>query len=359
MDSLTPHFPIVSGPAAACRESNRANTGPNSPGSVIVFEDRFDCQFLEESHGSLVHRSLRSSGFQGQIQHQGLHHTPLPGNGIHDSNLSPAETRKRLEDEVRRKVVDNLKSYTEALNHQSRAGVKNSVVNISGGLNKADLLRNFMKQLENSRSPAALQNLAKAFGVDLQKLSSPDPAVSGPEHRKLQQGLVDSINRGLDGNPEVNKARKDYDQAVRRFESNHNSVVVSVGNTGEEEQRVYPGVKLPTDFQKSFNVNDQVTPVGSSIPGIGRMPYTSNERSDAIHTDGMAPGDNVRCGERPDQGTSYAAPRVSGLLAEIHRRYPNLTSQQAENLLRQQLTNQSRGYTEVDPQKSRRFLAEG
>ena len=58
-------------------------------------------------------------------------------------------------------------------------------------------------------------------------------------------------------------------------------------------------------------------------------------------------------------GTSFAAPRVSSLLAEIHRRFPKLTSQQAENLLRQQMTDQRGGYTEVDPHKAMKFLGEG
>jgi hypothetical protein len=345
-------------PPPACREGNGPTTEPSRPGAAIVYEDTFECGFGMEDHGSLVTRSVRSTGFHGQIQRQLLHRQEMKGLGVHEPNLSPAETRKRIEQEAQQMVTHSLQGFTEALNHQSRAGVKNSAVNFSSGLNKADVLQNLEKQL--AKNPDALDNAARAFGVDLQKLRSGDPKVSGPELRKLQQGLLDSINRGLDGNPEVNKAKKDYEQAVRRFESNHNSVVVSVGNTGGREHELAPGLKFPADFQKSFNINDQVTPVGSSLPGLGRMGYSSNERKNTIYTDGNAPRDNLPFpGQQAEYGTSFAAPRVTALLAEIHRRYPKLTHQQAENLLRQQLTNHSHGYTEVDPQKSQRFLAEG
>ncbi|MBS2040212.1 S8/S53 family peptidase [bacterium] len=349
----TPNIPPV------CRDGNGETNGKARPGSLVVVDNQFVCNDVYEGHGSLVSRSARSSGFQGPIQRQQLSFGPGPnGLGLFEPNLSPAEARKRLEAQASSMVTGNLNSYTAALNHQSAAGVKNSVVNLSGGLNKADVFRNMMNSA--LASPETMDNAFRAAGVDKDKMASPDPKVSGPEHLKFQQMMMDSINRGLDGNPQVGKARRNYDQAVQRFEANHNSVVVAVGNTGEDRGRIHPGVKVPDDFDRSFNINDQVTAVGSSLRGLGRASYSANERNNIIYAEGLAPGDNLPQGQtQVADGTSYAAPRVSALMAEIHRRHPKLTSQQAENLLRQQLTDERGGYTEVDPLKARRFLAEG
>ena len=355
---LPANFPAPNLPPV-CRDGNGTGSTKPGPGSVIVVDDQFVCNDLYETHGSLVSRSTREIGFQGPIQRRELlHRGGMAAKGIDQPDLSPAETRKRIEQHVEQMVTNNLRSYTDSLNQQSKSGVKNSVVKFSSGLNKADIFRKMMESIGSN--PEALNNALRAFGVDRDKLMSPDPAISGPEHRKLQQGLIDSINRGLDGNPKVGQARRDYDQAVRRFESNHNSVVVSVGNTGEDRQKIHPDVKLPADFQKSFNINDEVTAVGSSMRGIGRSSYSAQERSNIIYADGLAPGNNLPPGQtQVPVGTSFAAPRVSSLLAEIHRRFPKLTSQQAENLLRQQMTDQRGGYTEVDPHKAMKFLGEG
>ncbi|MFN8607705.1 MAG: S8 family serine peptidase [Vulcanimicrobiota bacterium] len=348
-----PRFPAV------CRDGNGATGGKTGPGSVIVVDDGFVCNDLYEGHGSLVSRTARSNGFQGQIQRQELpQRAGMAGPGIFEPGLPAAEARKRLEAQAGRWVTNNLNAYTDSLNHQSAAGVKNSVVNLSGGLNKADVFNNMMKAV--SSTPDAMDNAIRAAGVDRDKMMSPDPKISGPEHQKFQQTIMDSINRGLDGNAQVARARRDYDQAVKRFESNHNSVVVAVGNTGEQRGRIHPGVKVPDDFERSFNINDQVTAVGSSLRGLGRASYSANERNNIIYAEGLAPTDNLPEGQTQiPNGTSFAAPRVSSLMAELHRRHPNLSSQQVENLMRQQMTDERGGYTEVDPLKARRFLAEG
>lgn len=354
-----PPPPMPQVPPVCRRDGNGETTGKPGPGSVVVVDNGFICNDQYEGHGSLVSRSARESGFHGSIQRQQLPFGPgQAGPGVFEPNLSPAETRKRLEAQAGAMVTNNLNAYTASLNHQSAAGVKNSVVNFSGGLNKADVFRNLMKSVMSS--PESMDNAMRAAGVDKEKMLSPDPKISGPEHQKFQQMLMDIVNRGLDGNPQVKKAQQNYNQAVKRFEANHNSVVVAVGNTGEDRAKMHPGVKVPDDFEHSFNINDQVTAVGSSLRGLGRASYSANERNNIIYTEGLAPSDNLPPGESQiPNGTSFAAPRVSVLLAEIHRRYPNLTSQQAENLLRQQLTDQRGGYTEVDPLKARRFLGEG
>jgi hypothetical protein len=334
---------------AVCRNSNGVTNSANQPGSVIVLDNTFECTDRYEGHGSLVNRTVRESGFQGPISRVEAQFVGNSSTRLDKKKLTPEQARQALRQEAADLVSGSLNGYAASLNEQSKAGVKNSVMNISGGLNKADVVRVLINRLSD---PQAFDNVTRAFGVDRVKLQSPDPQVSGPEMRKLQQGLVDTTT-SLDANPDVKKARSGYDQAVRRFESGHNSVVVAVGNTGA--LGLAPGVQLPANFQHSYNVNDQVTPVGASMRGIGRSDFSANERGNIVYTEGMAPTNHLMGPNGPRMGTSYAAPRISGVMAELHRRNPQLSSAQVETLMRNQLTDQRGGYTELDPVRARQF----
>lgn len=64
------------------------------------------------------------------------------------------------------------------------------------------------------------------------------------------------------------------------------------------------------------SINDQVTAVGASLRGLGRANYSANERNNIIYTEGLAPGDNLPQSQtQVSNGTSFAAPRVSRLMA--------------------------------------------
>lgn len=337
---------------AVCLNSNGTTAGPHRPGSVIVLDSGFDCTDTYEGHGSLVNRTVRESGFSGPISRTQVQFRGNAATQLDKQPLTPEQARQALRQDAANLVTGSLNGYAESLNAQSRAGARNSVMNISGGLNKADVVRALINRMCDN--PQSLDNATRAFGVDQEKLRSSDPKVSGPEMLKLQQGLVNTTNQALDNNPQVARAQNNYNTAVKRFESQQNSVVVAVGNTGAAV--LHPGVKLPQDFQRSFNVNDDVTAVGASMRGIGRSGFSANERSNIVYAEGMAPTNNLAPGQtQPSMGTSFAAPRIAGVMAELHRRHPNLSSAQVENLMRNQLTDQRGGYTELDPGKVRQF----
>ena len=64
------------------------------------------------------------------------------------------------------------------------------------------------------------------------------------------------------------------------------------------------------------SINDQVTAVRASLRGLGRANYSANERNNIIYTEGLAPGDNLPQSQtQVSNGTSFAAPRVSRLMA--------------------------------------------
>lgn len=338
---------------AVCLNSNGTTSGPTRPGSVIVLDNGFECNdTFREGHGSLVNRTVRESGFQGPIARNEVQFRGNASTLLDKKPLTPDQARQAMRQDAANLVTGSLNGYADSLNAQSKAGARNSVMNISGGLNKADVVRALINRMFTNQQ--SLDNATRAFGVDQAKLRSPDPKVSGPEMLKLQQGLVDTTNQGLDNNAQVRQAQNGYNTAVKRFESQRNSVVVAVGNTGAAV--LHPGVKLPQDFQRSYNVNDDVTAVGASMRGIGRSGFSAEERGNIVYAEGMAPTNNLAPGQTsPSLGTSFAAPRISGVMAELHRRHPNLSSSQVENLMRNQLTDQRGGYTELDPNKARQF----
>ena len=118
------------------------------------------------------------------------------------------------------------------------------------------------------QAKTSLRNQALAFGLDPNKILSEDPKVSGPERQKLVQGLINVTSNTIEKSPDIQNSKKGFDQAVKDFEANNNSVVIAAGNEGQHLERLSKTIgdrelKLPSDFTKNILENEDVTSVGA------------------------------------------------------------------------------------------------
>jgi hypothetical protein len=367
---------------------------PQQPGTLYV-NDTFIATSPQailsphgDTHGSLVTGAARNTGFQGTIvatdriqhgpgsidfqmmRHQANYSTP---------GRTPEQTIADLRAYAGTSGASLLQQEARYLNRLTESGVNRSAANLSQGRSKAstvvDLYQQMMPALALNRdenSPgfvpanAMMQNVARAAGLDESRLRSPDERVRSQERGRLTQFLIDQVSQGMNTDPTMNAARREYNSAVRNFEARHNSVVIAAGNEGtlfSDLREVHGDYRLraPSDFSRNILQNNEVTSVGATEQRNGqerRAIYTSNSPGIDIYASGGTGVVGYNGSEV--NGTSFAAPRVAATMAELHRRNPNMSSAQIENLMRAQLSGQIRGTAEtvLEAESTSRFLAE-
>jgi hypothetical protein len=344
-------------------------TGAVQPGSLII-ADLFTPSSPEDkfAHGEMVGQAATGNGFRGPILTQAQ-----PGSNarvIEQAKaqnsllqpLTPEETRASVASFGRNSALQLLERQTQVVGNATASGAKNSALNISmGGSVASDTLNLFAqagmawnKDLPKEAQQAGLQistNFAKAYGLDVAKLTSDDPKVAGPERVKLQEALAKGLDASVQSSPEVAKARRDFATAVGRFESGRNSVVIAAGNEGDfaaqmaKESHGYQAKNLPS----SFNTNYLDTPEATMV-GATRWHNTKNgglQERQADYTNVNAGVDLYASGslstdgdQKADtHGTSFAAPRVAATMASLHKANPTMSSSQIEALMRNSLTH--------------------
>lgn len=385
---------------------NPPSQGP-APGSLIIhdtFELSSNSPYTGEGnggywnkgvnknskHGEIVRYSAEFDGFQGpvverqtssasdpyfsRIQHQSA-------SALKSQNLTKEQANQALRNQMGAFTEGLYDTQTRMLNQDTASGARNSVVNISRGTSKARLTGDTYTALlkgvqskdpqENKEGFTALGNYARAFDLDMTKLTSTDPEIHGPERQKLMQGLADTASSVIDHSPRIAQARQKFDSAVSRFEEGNNSVVIAAGNEGRVGDllaKLNHGrrLDLPDDFTKNILENDQVTTVGATrwkYDGEGNLKeskagYSSHSDGIDIYASGSVGFKDPN--KKETDGTSYSAPRVASAMAELHRQNPNMSSAQIEALMKSKLTHQlpqgSPGEKVLDFGKSFAFL---
>lgn len=354
------------------------NSNPTAQGPTLYVQDTFTSSspddFMDPArnpHGISVSRAIRQEGFQGRVV--GTDDTTISNNPTHLSRAAthlghlsqPGRTREEVFSDIQGYATESpahtLEQKSDYLDNLSSRGATNSVANFSQARSKAQLTRLLYNEVLPAfgnggnadtealqRSQTVLTNMAGAFGLEQKRLTDPNPEIHQPERARLVQGLIDQVSHGIDTSPVLSSARSRYDGSVAKFEANRNSVVISAGNegsVGRELQSLNGGIplNLPPDFSRNILENDAVTSVGATDSGLlpnGKVgTYEALYSSQSSGIDIYANG-NLQAGgpfsQTTIQGTSFAAPRVAALMADIHRQNPQYTSTQVEKALRQQ-----------------------
>jgi hypothetical protein len=302
-------------------------------------------------HGYQVMASAVKDGFRGQVVPLNQSGMGEAASGLNKPGMTAQETRAYVSDYASKRAVGLLNTETGMVNMAQQTGAKNSALNISMGVSPASISSGlYFSSIGDPSQPAGprLQNLATAYGLDIDKLNSSDPKVAGPERARLQQGLIGDVSKGI-GGPEVARAKRDFATAVGRFESGQNSVVISAGNDGETlkdlKKSAYgvPVKSVPDNFFTNVLDTPQATMVGAtrwfeSSKGLVEKPANYSNKNSGV--DVYASGSLAGVPYRPDLGTSFSAPRVAATMATLHKQNPKMSSAQVEALMMSKLTRE-------------------
>lgn len=323
----------------------KSHTGAVPPGSLIV-SDVFQGSDLD-SHGGAVVSAARSVGYSGSIFTQQAAGQSVPeleeAYAATELIATPGMSSQALLKAINKFAVGPpihmLKTGAEEVQRANQSGASHSVLNLSSGTCKAQVT-NMLYGL--AKGPEVATNYAGLFDLDLQKLSDPDPSVSALERHKLQQSLVDAVDKAWGADPRLASLGAEFANSVKEFESRKNSVVIAAGNEGliqpRLEQSTGGTLRVPADFEQNVLECQEVTSVGATIILDG-VEAPARYSSHGPGVDVYASGDKVMGREfdpatgLADAGTSIAAPRIAGVMAELHLQNSELGSEGVEQLL--------------------------
>ena len=262
-----------------------------------------------------------------------------------DPQIFEAALQKTLEE----KAVTHYSIMSTEVEALKEAGFTHSVANFSQGLDEAQMVESLYKTSRvawSSDKPNLIdfgtrrtKNFARLFQLDADKILSQDPNVSGPARHQFQQALIDHVHQVVTESDVIAEARQRWETSVESFEADHNSVVIAAGNSarlGKTLESLNGGreLELPETFYNNLLEIDDVTSVGSITPV--KLPdyqepieIISTFSSPSTGVDIYANGE-VFMGSRKSSGTSFAAPKTSAGMTDVHCDNPDFTSDQVE-----------------------------
>jgi hypothetical protein len=349
----------------------------SKPGSLVVV-DQFQAPMpsfgiggfagpIKMAHGHLVSESAKGDGFDGNLipsEHMGKYPQQRGeiNQALAEPNISREEFLERLEKSVALQGVGLLDAMSERLEGLNEAGLHHSAVNLSYGLSQAHVVEDRYKEaalawsgwepLPDFKKPL-LDNYARAFDLDAEKLRSQVPEIHGPERAKFQQALADQVASIMENNEPLRDSKAHFATAVRELEANHNSVVVSACNGGRvlaqmsEHAHTDKPIRVSKHFQDNIMATPETTVVGATS-GTGKdekvAVYSSNYEGVHLYANGDAPMPASNIDTENAQGTSFASPKVAQAMAKLHQLFPDKSSAEIETMLKEQLSHQLLSY---------------
>ncbi len=336
----------------------------NAESGALYVDDGFSGPMpgTDTSHGVAVSQSARDHGYSGDILASDpasawtSPNTAWPElERLGGPQLSQQEAQESLARFGSNTASDLLDSKTRMLDALGCDNVTGSAVNFSQGTSPANLMETIYKQLNprlaegETLSPERegyienlRNNLGTAFSFAGEDLNSEDAEVQAAAHQRLYQGLADTFGQALQSE-DVRSAQADFSQAVEDFEANGNSVVISAGNWGQHAESFSNHAGAPINFPENFTENvlqaDAATMVGATQwlnSGTERVAPYSNP-GEIYAAGGLALGEP---GVASSSGTSYAAPRVAAVMAELHQKFPDMSSSEIEEMVRRDYTHE-------------------
>lgn len=369
----------------ARREGTRALPAvpDKPPAGSLVMVDTFQDSFVDADHGNIGAFAAQQHGFRGKIYAEQIGPDcptrPRAFDTYQKFNagpMSPAETRAAVRDYARYNSTDLLNNVAGDLDKLRGKGLHDSAVNVSYGTTAAGMADQLMNDIYAAKGPfpqniQLARNVFSAYQIDVNKLDSKDPKVSGPELRRLQDSLLKDTRAGM-AHPEVQAAQKNYDRSVHELQGKHNSVVVSVGNqqgigkAWKQEANGYSGQLNQSDYHNPL-ANSEVTTVGATqwTRGPGGLKervagYSNLDPTVDVYASG-AVGNGRDVNKKKVAGSSFSAPRVAGALATLHGNHPGANTGQMRNLMNNRMTHEVPGASApvLDFQAAEEYMRKG
>ncbi|MCA9777969.1 MAG: hypothetical protein KC800_14670 [Candidatus Eremiobacteraeota bacterium] len=321
------------------------------PGTLIV-SDFFDNR-AGTPHGEVVEKSSRELGFKNSIVKKQVQENASTRiaeryySRLDARSFSPEEIKDFTYDYMLHRQMGSLQSAGEELDALNQAGTRNSVLNLSRGWGKAQIMESLYERTRIAWDATAhpqsrvvgerrLNKLAPAFGLKAQDIMDN----VGDSRAKFQQGILNLLDE-VGQDDRLAAAQKRYDGAVSRFESNNNSVVVAAANSGRVLSLMAldaPTPELAPDFFRNRLANDEVTTVGATRASGGAeqvADYTNLDPGIDFYADGQIDG---------AWGTSFATPRTGSVMAQLHKDNPQASSAEVEAMLNRDFSHELTDY---------------
>jgi hypothetical protein len=308
---------------------------PVSARPWLVIADTF-----RESHGARVCQSARLEGFEGTVIRRDLFPDAVPA----PSAAYPTQANRSQS--FTSETVELLRAATGQLRKIQRSGMHDGAINISAGQSEARIVDNEYSRLASAWDPnvrpqvrerarCELHRFSTGFGLDERKV------VAGPERARLQQKLVDEVHRAIRTSLAVMLARADYADAVRELAEQRVTVVVPADNQGEllHDMQLDSG-RMPV-VADNFYDNPLSGTYVITVGAVGPTPE-SPDRSDLSVSYYSSPTDQISIyalgTSGLEEGTSFAAPRVAAVAAELHKVLGQATNKEVADFIKTHLT---------------------
>ena len=311
----------------------------------------------KETHGTKVVNTARAQGYQGTVYPLELRQAPtyqsarmdVAAGEVWEKNESRGQLRSALYAEVLSSRVMVLSTLTQDLEFLNQQNVTGTVVNASLGASLAGSVTGILdkrfgeKAAEDKEEGYEGKRLCLALDCDREKLISTDKQVARRESHLLLQRLFDLAESTSD-DLEYVAIKSRYHAALQEFVDKGNSLVVSASNDGDVSEALTWLSETPMELPSRYQVNDLAHPLAVVVgatradeTGVKVAPYSSDYQGVNFYASGQAAGGD-------GQGTSFAAPRVAAVLAQLHFDQQGETSAAIENTLRQKFSTTLQDY---------------
>jgi hypothetical protein len=296
------------------------------------------------AHGFVVEGAAASLGSTGTVFRYSQHDTSqgratMPHVdaiatlqvGISAEALPAEQARQQLQSFISDAAAGNLRLATSVLKSVEKEGFQNSVVNLSQGLDALTLLHLVKHPLgPKSKLSAGQQEVYRS------NLDSAVAAPLGSTEQQRDQRLLQEIKSALASLPAVEQAVEDWRAQVRSFETDHNSVVLAAGNSGQALKGLQQaGFEIDGSEDRNLLSVPEVTTVGAIKTGPQGQLSLAGASSFGPEVDFIADGDHAG-----RFGTSFASPKVANAMRGAHLANPTFTSDQVEDWVRSELSEQ-------------------
>lgn len=313
---------------------------PSPTRGALILVDSFQSS---SSHGHLVEGAAGSLGPTGHVerihQHQQVNgKASLPHvqalvqlqSSLAQPGLSVEQARRELEQFVVNAAGGNLNWASQLLEQVTARGYQQSVLNYSQGMDAIMLLQLVKHPLgASSKLPAEQQahyrsNLALATAAPVD------------QERDFDNAVLQALKQHLQQSPGVQSAVEGWRENIRKFESNHNSVVVAAGNSGQAQKALkHAGFAIDGSEDANLFAVPEATVVGATAVDTTAVGTTAtNDQGQVVlaSPSGFGPEvDFLAGGEFGEHfGTSFSCPKVANALRAAHLAHPEMSSDQVE-----------------------------
>ncbi|ADO75468.1 S8 family serine peptidase [Stigmatella aurantiaca] len=257
---------------------------------------------------------------------------------------SPAPAGASLDERIEQRASSFLDSTSDAMQGILDNPGDITVINQSQSISPVRIADEMWQEVRND--PEAKAELAQELGLE-----------EGASDTEILQALVDRVDGVFENSPEIAASKERYDRLSGELEDAGILHVVTAGNTGDFLDTLDEmGVEYDGDFADSVLFNEHTIVVAASTGGKRDQIADFSTPSDFV-TVAIDGTDIEVVGGETANGTSFAAPQVTALIAEMRRINPDLTNDEIRDLLAKAATDtsataQEEGHGILDPDKA-------